>query len=57
MSRLNMARKIKELHRNNINENKIDFNNQQINEQNQEKKIYYFKNEGCIWTKRKLSFK
>ena len=38
MSRLNMARKIKELHRNNINENKIDFNNQQINEQNQEKK-------------------
>ena len=38
MSRLNMARKIKELHRNSLNANNIDFNNQQINEQNQGKK-------------------
>ena len=33
MSRLNMARKIKELHRNNINENNMDYNNQQINQE------------------------
>ena len=32
MSRLNMARKIKELHRNNINQNNMDYNNQQINQ-------------------------
>ena len=38
MSRLNMARKIKELHRNSLNTNNIDYNNQQINEQNQGKK-------------------
>ena len=51
MSRLNMARKIKELHQNNINQNNFDYQYQQINDNNSDKNYILSKMRGAYGQK------
>ena len=57
MSRLNMARKIRENHQSNNSKDLDFYQQQQMKEKNNEKQFIMAKNGKCLWKKRKLPFK